>query len=288
MLDTKRTPLCLWVVLLLSQAIACSSPLHGSEQQEPSETPPSTAPQSPSGKWNYRAERQTTYLERLDDALHVTCLSKAGNFDGSRWGRSPVLVSPDGRYRAYAESEAIAFIPSPGEDSYAGPLCANTSRLFVQRPEARDYTLMFQQEAAANDLGNGIRVVDWSPDSRFLLVQVNRWQYESDAAGFDLLLIDPFFGTVRKPDHNRLFSERFQKECFMWVNALGFTEDDKIVLEASDFWPSEEPYGTPEQACVKKRSIWLLKISHPNTLSLLPGGYKTKRYGRPEPKIAKD
>src|SRR5690348_6205218 len=62
------------------------------------------------------------------DATLVTCGEHPPY--ASRTAKGDVLVSPDGKHRAYAEVEASALYPQR-PSGYSGPLCVNNSRLFV-------------------------------------------------------------------------------------------------------------------------------------------------------------
>lgn len=72
-------------------------------------------------KPSFSTSKQTQY---------VSCWDKKNKLTGSHLVRTPVLVSSDGSHRAYVEVESTAFQPKDLA-TYSGPLCENTSRLFL-------------------------------------------------------------------------------------------------------------------------------------------------------------
>ena len=101
-------------------------------------------------------------------SANASCYEKStGRLVGSNKSVTSVLTSPDGLYRAYAESEAVAS-RSP---SAANAECQNTSKLFVSGPKGEKFRPVLVVEPSPEALGNSIALVDWSPHgSRFLAV----------------------------------------------------------------------------------------------------------------------
>src|SRR6266403_3914460 len=66
---------------------------------------------------------------------NVTCYDESGKLIGQNKMRTFVLESPDGTYRAYAETEAVTHEKRNATgDEYVE--CENTSRLFVAGPQS--------------------------------------------------------------------------------------------------------------------------------------------------------
>src|SRR5207244_1930428 len=80
--------------------------------------------------WQDLVEQLPTVSRNSHDTSRVSCWINSERDFGSRFARSKILVSPDGRRRAYAEAEAGAFKPKI-ENSYGGPRCANITTLFI-------------------------------------------------------------------------------------------------------------------------------------------------------------
>lgn len=203
------------------------------------------------------------------DLSVVTCSEKPL---APRYARSPVLVSPNGQLRAYVEVSASVVERSENDPPF--PFCANRSNVFMAGAKSGDYRLVYMEEPTRSMLGNGINPVDWSPDSRYLLLELWRWQYGSDVFSSYLLVYDVKMDLFRDPDLKSIFGKRFRKECWgVDVQGLGFTAGGKIVLAAED----DKTLGT---ACLEKRSLWLLDPDqvHPQ-IEPLPDDYKIMRYG---------
>jgi hypothetical protein len=102
----------------------------------------------------------------VSETATADCYDKASNkLVGSMLVRRPVILSPDGKYQAYAENEAVAY-------RGAGAECVNTARLFVKGPGEKEFRLAYLQEPSLYTLFNEINIVDWSPDSRYLLAEL--------------------------------------------------------------------------------------------------------------------
>jgi hypothetical protein len=188
-------------------------------------------------------------------------------------------VSGDNRYRAYVEVEAVAFAPERAE-GYEGPLCANTSKVFATTQEEKAFRLVYMQSPKRFELGNSIRVVDWSPDGTHLLLERTVWQYESEGHSTDFLLFSPHLGVVTKTDLYALLTDRFGKECGYEISIAGFTNEGTVVVEVkalSEGW--EEMYG---KTCVSENTLLSLDVEHgmKDSIKALPDGFKVRRYGK--------
>jgi hypothetical protein len=110
----------------------------------------------------------------------ATCYNEStGKLTGSHTSRTSVLISPDGRYRAYAENEAVASqATNPGSAE-----CQNTSTLFVAGPESKDFRPVLVIKPLSERYGNDIEIVDWSPTGHHLLLAQGWWEWCSDVGG---------------------------------------------------------------------------------------------------------
>ena len=133
------------------------------------------------GQVTAQIERLPSHVKVDEQTLPSCYEGSTGNLVGSRTSRTRVLVSPEGRYRAYAENEAVAFKVSEHDPKRKLWIdCANTSRLFVVGPGDKAFRPVLILEPVPQRLGNSLGLVDWSPDSRYLLLGVGFWQWASD------------------------------------------------------------------------------------------------------------
>ena len=112
---------------------------------------------------------------KISDTELASCYDQRGAFSGSNLVRSHSFVSPGGRYRAYVEAEATASRSKPSSDWH----CASTSRLFVAAAD-QPFRQVLVIEPTPEAQGNGLGLVDWSPDGRTLLIAQSVFQWGSD------------------------------------------------------------------------------------------------------------
>ena len=204
---------------------------------------------------------------------------KTGGFTGSKLVRSPVLVSPDGRFRAYSENEAVAF-----EGVVEGNNgCVNTARLFVAGPGNGNFHLADVKAPQYPDaLIKGLLLVDWSPDSRYLLSSVVVGTYGSDFAAWETESFDAWYG-VASPDGfpYQAIRHYFRPGCGSDARALGFSKDGQIVLRIA---PDYDEEGVVRRgSCVTKAGLWSLNSkeldSAVQALHPLPDTYTVQQFG---------
>ena len=212
---------------------------------------------------SHAAQGQTVEVLATTDLSSVDCGEAMAQ---DRVVRSPALVSPNGQYRAYGEVGTRAT-----RDTQLA-WCANRSKLFVGSASSRVLRQVYEEEPTYWMRGNGIRLVDWSADSRYLLVELWRWQYYSDTIGTSILVYDSEKDLFLVPDLDRLFSRRFGRECWLDIRLLGFASDNRVAFEAED----NEMLGS---ACLEKKSRWLLEPTR-GDLMRIPEDYKLSTYGK--------
>lgn len=143
--------------------------------------------------------RQTNKDKSL--SANASCYDvETGKLVGSRTSRTSVLVSRDGSFRAYAESDAVS----------AGlvnrPECRNTSKLFVAGRGSGKFHTVLTVESSPESLGNGIDLIDWSPKGHRLLLAQGSWQYGSDVGRTRV--------RIYNADSDNLSSESLVDEAF--------------------------------------------------------------------------
>lgn len=197
------------------------------------------------------------------DAMLVTCGEKPPL--ASHTMKGDVLISPDGKHRAYSEVEATALAPQRAS-GYSGPLCINDSRLYVSA-DSGDFKLRFLQEPADVETGNSLRLVDWSSDSRRLLAELAEWQYEQPGVNHSVLVFDSRYGTFQQPDFLHLLTKLYGRECGFNFHVLGFAEKGAIALEAQPLTPEEEEV-LGISSCAKKKTYFEMDRATENMISV--------------------
>jgi hypothetical protein len=216
----------------------------------------------------------------------ASCYDKKGEkLVGSRFLPSQVLVSPDGHNRAYAENYARMFKGfSQGIFGDATVPCANTSKLYVSGPKEERFRLVLLQEPTLEELGNSIQIVDWSPDSRYLLLMTQYWQYESDFGSSAVRVFDSISGVFTGRESLRI-EKPSGNPCTWDGTALGFSPDGKVVARVL---PTFDQHGdTPDLfSCVKKPELRAFDFLTGHS-SPLPDGFRVNQYGRWQEQVSK-
>jgi hypothetical protein len=200
---------------------------------------------------------------KSSDPEIVTCGEKPPL--ASRTVRGNIFVSPDEKHRAYVEVEATALHPQRPA-GYSGPLCVNSSRLYVGG-DPGDLKIRFLQEPADIENGNALRLVDWSADGRRLLAELSEWQYEQPGQTHSVIIYDSRSGTFQQPDLPRSFAKMYGHECSLNLHVLGFSAQGEIVMEGQPLTPEEEEVsGT--SSCAKKRVFFEMDRATENLVSV--------------------
>lgn len=208
---------------------------------------------------------------------NASCYDVAtGKLVGSRTSRTSVLVSPDGSFRAYAESDAVA------SGLANRPECSNTSRLFVAGRDGRKFQTVLTIESSPESLGNGIDLVDWSPKGQRLLLAQGSWQYGSDVGETRVRIYDADSDTLSSES---LVDEAFRryvgKTCAATFQPSGFSRNGSAVVRAEPYFDYGEDKAA-EDSCVQKQSFWLVDFAIP-AVRPLADNYEPRQYGKVTP-----
>ncbi|HTQ59508.1 MAG TPA: hypothetical protein VMI32_04750 [Candidatus Solibacter sp.] len=216
--------------------------------------------------------------ERLADTSEVSCWKKGSDHAISRLGHSPIISSTAGS-RAYAEVEATAFSPKY-QETYTGPLCENISRLFLAGPEESEFKLAYSQAPPDIADGNSLKLIDWSPDGGYLLMERTIWKYESEGDYTDIVLFNVSSGAAIAPDLPKILEARFGKDCWSSNSVVGFTPEGNVVVAVSPL--EDEYYNEGATSCVKQRTLIALdtKRGLQDIAEVLRGNFKAERYGQ--------
>jgi hypothetical protein len=216
--------------------------------------PPPAAAQPPENRASY-------------DTSFLGCDPKRGS---TRVVRSPVLASAT--HEAYAEVQAAW--------SDTAKDCGVTARLFVtRRDRAGDNPKpVFEKTPTPEQLGNGLRVADWSPDGRQLAFEFSWWQPNSDVAGKRAMLYDIDRGVVREVALQQIFRSTLGRSCNVRLDGVrGFTPEGEMVVDVGDHIDVYEPSTAP--ACFRKNTRWAIAKDARRARSL-PAGYAVQHFGK--------
>ncbi|MGB0014485.1 MAG: hypothetical protein WBQ03_23020 [Candidatus Sulfotelmatobacter sp.] len=225
--------------------------------------------------------------ERSSDTSELSCWKDSQHFI-SRQGRSSIFSSSAGS-RAYVEVSAIAFKPRYRE-TYTGPLCENSVKLFLAKDGASDFHVLFDSTKAKNDCVtiagdawcalNGMRLMDWSKDGRFLLVELVAWEYESDSEITRVPIVyDTSTGEFIRPDVYHFFDKYYwtdasKKNCEFDLTTKGFSPEANLILTAARP-PLSSTYD--QIFCFSGEQTLEFQLGT-NKITPLPSTYKVQRY----------
>ncbi len=184
----------------------------------------------------------------------VSCFSQSSHhWEGAKTVRTPTITSPDGTQRAYAQIEAKETEPLT---------CENTVHLFVSTKNSADFRQVFMQKPSPlGGTANSVGPNSWSPDGRWLLVEFDKWFYDSDAGGLDVLLYDMRRGEIVSPDLTRIVQTKRKQECSIKViKVIGFDASSRVRLQLAD--NIEEGEDQPSTHCFRKTEEWALDPAH--------------------------
>jgi hypothetical protein len=229
--------------------------------------------------WHRCASAQVEHKSTSKDgtmSAYASCYEEStGRLIGSNKSRTSVLISPDGLYRAYAESQAVA---SQALNA-AGAECQNTSKLFVSGPKSQKFRPVLVVKPSPEALGNSIDLVDWSPNGHRLLLAQGFWQWGSDAGGLMVRIYDADIENLSREFFvDEAFSRYVGKHCAGVFHPVGFSSGGKVIVTAGPFFDAGEDKPV-EDSCVQKEGFWLIDSAIP-AVSQLPDNYKVQRYGR--------
>src|SRR5258708_3125666 len=229
--------------------------------------------------WNRSVPAQVEHKSTSKDesmSAHASCYEKStGRLVGSNKSVTSVLTSPDGLYRAYAESEAVAS-QSP---SAANAESQNTSKLFLSHPKSHNFRPVLVVKPSPEALGNSIDLVDWSPNGNRLLLAQGVWQWGSDAGGIMVRIYDAESKNLSRESFvDEVFSRHLGKNCAGVFYPVGLSSSGQVGRAAGPFF--EEGEDKPvEDSCVEQKGFWLMDTSIP-AVTQLPDNYTVERYAK--------
>jgi hypothetical protein len=186
--------------------------------------------------------------------------------------RSPVLRSPNNAYQAYVENEAA---PRPYNQ------CINTAKLFVKGPADEQFQLVYLKEPQEGELVSVMTLVDWSPDSHNLLLDLFVSTIGSDTGTVIPVIYDAERGVFSEHWVERALSQHFGRDCSFLVHSMGFAAGRGYVLKIEPTFESDDTAPDPD-SCVQKPGPWLFDFVQPKgwTIQPLDSGFQITYYGR--------
>ena len=221
--------------------------------------------------------KSSSKVPRADS--YASCYDNvSGKLVGADKRRTFVLESPDGKYRGYAETEAVTHKKENAQgDEDVG--CENKTGLFVAGPENQKFRQVMSVLPRLYLSGNSISLVDWSREGHQLLIGEGLWGYGSDFGGTVIRVYDADSGTLSSESLvEEAVRKHAGKECIGVNQPVGFSEDGGIIVKAGPYFDEGEEQPRSE-SCMAKESIWLIGPAH-ESIRQLPDDYIPKHYGK--------
>jgi len=119
--------------------------------------------------------------------------------------------------------------------------------------------------------------VDWSANSRLLLVDAVSWTYESDSGSqYNPLIYDISSGLFQQPPIYSALKKYFKSECDFEIRSQGFSPDNGLVFILKPALP--DPNAPHETPCVKHSELFLYNPID-KSIHQLPSNYRVHRSG---------
>jgi hypothetical protein len=151
--------------------------------------------------------------------------------------------------------------------------------LFVESPGGKNFGIVYSDSPKVLD-GNSIKLVDWSPDGKSLLVETAQWEYESEGRYTEFFIFSVDSGTIAVPDLMAMLAARFGKDCYSENTVLGFTSTGAVVVAVE---PDADEVGLANGAksCVKRKTLVTLDLTRAPTKRVqpIPANTKITQYG---------
>ena len=213
---------------------------------------------------------------------YLSCYDKdSDKLVGPSTRRTVVLESSDGKYRVYAESEAVTHkkrAAQPGE--YVE--CENRSALFVAGPQNRQFRQVMSMLPRPDLSGSSISLVDWFRQGHRLSIGGGVWGYASDFGGIEIRIYDADSATLSSESFvDEAFRKYVGKDCIGVYQPKGFSDDGGIVVKAGPYFEEGEEQPQPD-SCLAKEGNWLIGPAR-DAIRQLPDDYIPRHYGKEVP-----
>jgi hypothetical protein len=176
---------------------------------------------------------------------------------------SPLVAEKTG-YRAWVQVASVA-VPDGGAE------CFNTTVLWISRGGNHPYRPVLTQLPVQPDLyGNGMQLVDWSPNGQLLLTELWQWNTMPNDAPLAkrILVFQPGKNAKFEINLDALWVDQKHKDCFVEFKLLGFTANNWVALKAhittfyeADETQADKPAG---KVCAEKTEVLAIDPYHTN------------------------
>lgn len=177
----------------------------------------------------------------------LSCLDANKQPPPTETWRTPVLVSPNKRHRAYAQTDA-------NFDPLASPPCRTKAQLFVSSGKSSFQGVFVENTSTQDDPVVSLGPIAWSPNSRWLAVERAAGWYASDFGGLDLILYDSTTQKVITPNVLTAIAKSVRKRCILGYRSFrGFDAANRLVFQVAD-WQDDNGRQT---YCINGTADWL-------------------------------
>jgi hypothetical protein len=227
----------------------------------------------------YAQDKPKASTKVPSESSNVSCYDEGtGKLVGPDKRRTVVLKSRDGKFRAYAQTEAVT---QKRRDAHGHEdlECQNTSRLFVAGPASHKFQQVMVVLPTSEFGDNSISLADWSPKGHRLLIAEGKGGYGSDFGGIVIRIFDADAGKLSSESFvDEVFRKHGGKECIGVYQPTGFSEDGGIVVKAGPYF--DEGEDQPDaNSCLAKEGVWLIGPVD-DAIRQLADNYKPKHYGK--------
>ena len=195
-------------------------------------------------------------------------------------GKNAVVVGPT----VTAKNGSRAWVQVVSVVAPLEGMCLNTTTLWVSRGHLQPYLPIFTQSPVYPNLeGNGMQIVDWSPDGRLLLTEMWQWNTEPNDAPIprSILVFESQKPAKHRIDIYRLVDDQKGRDCEVQFDLLGFSPDDWVALKAriSTFYDVDENETTkPKNLKCRESTQWLAINPFTQARRSIPSDFHAARY----------
>jgi hypothetical protein len=195
-------------------------------------------------------------------------------------GKNAVVVGPT----VTAKNGSRAWVQVVSVVAPLEQMCLNTTTLWVSRGHLHPYLPIFTQSPVYPNLeGNGMQIVDWSPDGRLLLTEMWQWNTEPNDAPIprSILVFEPKKKTKHLIDIYRLLDDQKGRDCEVHFDLFGFTPDDWVAIKVriSTFYDVDEDETTkPKNLKCRESTHWLAINPFTQARRSIPSDFHAARY----------
>ncbi len=141
--------------------------------------------------------------------------------------QSMTLISADGENKAYFRAD--------GEESKneKATCCTIQSRLFVSKGKEAPFKVIQSEKSTDKYLAHEMRLVDWSPDNRWMLIERVQLSCNPLDSEPDVWIYDGSESALEVLEFPQIYDgHKAKQDCVIRVEALGFSVENQVVLRS--------------------------------------------------------